>query len=235
MLTRNTRWSAAADLALVLGTAVLVKALVMEVAWKYAGPVSLLCATVLASWLIHRRGRSWSDYGLKPPQGWKGWLLLLPQTALMLAVMVAVSVAFRVWLEPVLPIATGAENRFEDIANSRGFLALWIGIAIIHGGFFEEMIYRGFIILKLTEILGGRDHWRMPAAIALQAVFFGVRHMYYQGVGGGLATGLMGLGFGLVFWMYRQNLWPLIIAHASTGSLAMTVRYLDSLSVTEPG
>ncbi|WP_291845317.1 CPBP family intramembrane glutamic endopeptidase [Maricaulis sp.] len=153
----------------------------------------------------------------------------------MLAVMIGVSVAFRTWIAPILPIAVSAEDRFADIANSPGFLMLWIAIAIIHGGFFEEMIYRAFTILKLTEVMGGREGWRMPLAIVLQAVFFGVRHMYYQGVGGGLATGLMGLGFGLMFWLFRRNLWPLIIAHASTGVLSMTVRYPDSIEVAEPG
>ena len=235
MLTRNPRLAAVFDLILVLGTAVIVKALMMDVAWKYAGPVSLLCAVVLATVLIRRRGKRWSDYGLRLPNGWKSGLLLLPQTILMLAVMIGISLAYKTWIDPVLPIAPSAEDRFADIANSPGFLALWIGIAIIHGGFFEEMIYRGFTILKLTEVMGGREGWRMPVAIILQAGFFGVRHMYYQGVGGGLATGLMGLGFGLIFWMYKRNLWPLILAHASTGTLSMTVRYLDSIGVTEPG
>lgn len=235
MTTLTPRLTALFDLVLVVGTAIVVKAVMMEIAWKYAGPVSLLCAVILATWLIHRRGKRWSDYGLKRPAGWKGWLLLLPQAVLMLAVMIGVSVAFKTWIDPILPIAASAEDRFADIANAPGFLMLWIGIAIIHGGFFEEMIYRAFTILKLTEVMGGREGWRMPLAIVLQAVFFGVRHMYYQGVGGGLATGLMGLGFGLMFWLFRRNLWPLIIAHASTGVLSMTVRYLDSIEVTEPG
>lgn len=235
MLTTNPRLAALLDLVLVLGTAILVKTLMMSVAWKFAGPVSLLCAMLLATWLIRRRGKRWSDYGLKLAPGWRSKLLLLPQILLMLSVMVGVSVAYKVWINPLIPIAPSLEDRFADIAGSPGFLALWIAIAIIHGGFFEEMIYRGFTILKLTEVLGGREGWRMPLAIVLQASFFGVRHMYYQGLGGGLATGLMGLGFGLMFWLFRRNLWPLIIAHASTGTLAMSMRYLDSIGVTEPG
>ena len=234
MLKGKPRFSAALDLVLVLGTAVVVKAMMMEVAWKYAGPVSLFCAMVLATLLIRVRGRRWADYGLARPKGWKSWLLLLPQAILMLAVMVATSLIFKTWIDPYLPIAASAEDRFADIANSPQFLALWIGIAIIHGGFFEEMIYRGFTILKLTEVMGGRDGWRMPLAIVLQAAFFGARHMYYQGIGGGLATGLMGLGFGLMFWLFRRNLWPLIIAHASTGTLSMTARYMESLDTPHP-
>ena len=233
MPTSNPRLAALFDLVLVLGTAVLVKSLMMGVAWKYAGPLSLLSATALATWLIRLRGKRWSDYGLKRLNGWKSWLLLLPKAVLMLCVMIAVSMAFKTWIDPIVPIEQSAEDRFADIAHSPGFLMLWIGIAIIHGGFFEEMIYRGFTILKVTEILGGGEGWRMPFAIVLQAAFFGVRHMYYQGIGGGLATGLMGLGFGLMFWLFRRDLWPLIIAHASTGTLSMTLRYLDSIDVTE--
>jgi membrane protease YdiL (CAAX protease family) len=235
MFKNNPRLAALLDLILVLGTAFIVKELMMSVAWKYAGPVSLLCAVLLATWLIRRRGKRWSDYGLTLRKGWKSKLLLLPQAILMVAVMIGVSLAFRIWVAPLLPIAPSAEDRFADIANSPAFLMLWVGIAIVHGGFFEEMIYRGFTILKLTELLGDRSGWRMPLAIVLQAAIFGFRHMYYQGIGGALATGAMGIGFGLMFWLFRRNLWPLIIAHAATGTFAMTMRYLASIAPSDPG
>lgn len=234
MLSHNARLAAILDLALVLGTAVIVKAVMMSVAWQYAGPVSLLAATVLATGLIRLRGKRWADYGLTLRKGWKSGLLLLPQAMLSLTVLVGVSLAYQAWIAPVMPIASSAEDRFADIANSPAFLMLWVGIAIIHGGFFEEMIYRGFTILKLTEVLGGSDGWRMPVAIVLQAGFFGIRHMYYQGLGGALATGLMAIAFGLLFWLFRRNLWPLVIAHATTGTLAMTVRYLHSIEAIDP-
>ncbi|WP_291845318.1 hypothetical protein [Maricaulis sp.] len=64
MTTLTPRLTALFDLVLVVGIAIVVKAVMMEIAWKYAGPVSLLCAVILASWLIHRRGKRWSDYGL---------------------------------------------------------------------------------------------------------------------------------------------------------------------------
>ena len=53
-----------------------------------------------------------------------------------------------------------------------------------------------------------------------------------SGIGGGVATALMGLAFGLLFWAFRRNLWPLIIAHAGTGVFAMTMRYVASVAET---
>lgn len=217
------------DLVLVLGTAVAVKAAMMPVAWKFAGPVSLLSAVLVATVLLVLRGQSWRDLGLVRIAGWRAKLLLLPQALLTFAVLIAVSLAYRTWIDPVLPIAASAEDRFADIDGSLGFYMLWLAIAVVHGGFFEEMIFRGFAITRLEQVFGPDSRWAMPAAILAQSVFFGVRHAYYQGWGGALATGLVGLAFGLLFWMFRRNLWPIIMAHAATGVLSMTARYLDSV------
>lgn len=217
------------DLALVLGTAIAVKAALMPVIWKFAGPISLLSAVTVATILLKLRGQSWRDLGLIRLGNWKSRWLVLPQALLVFGALIAISLAYKTYLDPVLPILPSKEDRFADIAGSPGFFALWIGIAIVHGGFFEEMIFRGFTITKLEQVFGPGSNWAMPLAILLQAVFFGVRHAYYQGLGGALATGLVGLAFGLLFWMFRRNLWPLILAHATTGVLTMTARYVDSL------
>lgn len=153
----------------------------------------------------------------------------MPQALLVFAALVGLSLAYKTFLDPIFPILESKEDRFADIAGSPGFYALWMLIAIVHGGFFEEMIFRGFTITKLEQVFGPESRWAMPAAILAQSIFFGALHAYYQGLGGAIATGLVGLAFGLLFWAFKRNLWPIIMAHAATGMLTMTARYVDSI------
>ncbi|MGV6819170.1 MAG: CPBP family intramembrane glutamic endopeptidase [Parvularcula sp.] len=65
------------------------------------------------------------------------------------------------------------------------------------------------------------------AAIVTAGIIFGYGHFYYQGLGGWITTGMIGIAIGFLFLLYKRNLWPLIIAHAFVDSLGMTSMYLE--------
>jgi len=217
-----------AELLAVIACAVLVKALASQIDWRFAGPISLLAAVVLASLFLRLRGETWGGYGLAAPAGWRGWAWLPVQSVLAFAVLVAVSLAAQAWIEPVWPRAPQLEDRFAGIEGDAALFALWLAIAILHGGFFEEMIFRGFVITRLRRMIGGGaviGAWAAGLAVALSAGFFGFRHLATQGTGGALAAFAMGLAYGALFLAFRRNLWPLIIAHAAAGALNMLARF----------
>lgn len=70
----------------------------------------------------------------------------------------------------------------------------------------EEVIFRGYLMLRFTALLE-----RPVAALFLAAAIFSIGHGY-QGTGGILAAGLLGVIFGLVY-MWRQNLIAPIVMH----------------------
>lgn len=220
----NNRRAAVLDLALILLVIIAVKSGVGLFAWKFAGPISLLSGVIVATALLHRRGETWADLGLKWPAGFRGWGLFLPQVILVIAAFVAASVFVSSLIEPYFPRPETYEDRFEGIYQNTSYFLLWLSIAIIHGGFFEEMIYRGFFITRIEKILGGVPG-RILLAIILAAVIFGVRHAYYQHVHGAIVTGAAALLLGILYVLFRRNLAALITAHALIGILNMVVRY----------
>lgn len=201
---------------------VIVKQSVLPFSYLYAGPASTFSAMAVATYLLWRRGLTWSDLGLRWPTSWlkTAGLTLLTMAAFILATQL-MQLAADYFFEDV-----GASGRFDHI---EGNLPAYIGIMLLvwtHGSFFEELLFRAFIIDHTSRFLGGGLHADLAAAF-LSSVFFGYRHFYYQGMHGALISGAGGFAFALLYiWFGRRNILPLIFAHGIFNSLAQTFRYL---------
>lgn len=76
----------------------------------------------------------------------------------------------------------------------------------------EEIVYRGFMITYLQELLGTAP-WAIAATLIFPALSFGLAHVY-QGAHAVLKITAMALLFG--FFFYRTgSLWPLILLHTA--------------------
>lgn len=74
----------------------------------------------------------------------------------------------------------------------------------------EEIVYRGFLITYLRELLGAAP-WAVVATLLLPAASFGLAHVY-QGMQAVVKIVAMALLFG--FFYYRTgSLWPLMLLH----------------------
>ncbi len=76
----------------------------------------------------------------------------------------------------------------------------------ITAGIVEEIIYRGFVIWYLVQVM---PPW---GAVVTSSILFGLGHSY-QGVAGMFRTGLIGLGFG-AFYVFTGSIWLPIVGHA---------------------
>lgn len=86
-------------------------------------------------------------------------------------------------------------------------------ISLLVVGFVEEFIFRGFIMSRLANILGGsRVAWMI--ALILQAALFGLSHGY-QELFGMVLTGVIGLFLGSIYLMSGKNLWIVVIGHGA--------------------
>lgn len=216
------KWRTFVDLSIVLLVLVGVKQTLLPFSQLYAGPASTFSAMALATFLLHRRGQGWKDLGLIWPGNWLKTIGLSIMTILFVIIcgqlMSLVADQFFVDLE--------YGSRFDHI---EGNLAAYIGIMLLvwtHGSFFEELLFRAFVISKLSDVLGGG--WRGDiVALVLSSAFFGYRHAYYQGVHGALVTGASGFAFGVFYlWFGKRNILPLILAHGTLNSLGQTFRFL---------
>lgn len=204
-----------------------------QIVWKFAGPITLVVTLALTTPYLHWRGEGWRALGLRRPGGWKSILLVGPQTLLGIVAILGTGVGVTAAGETLglwstdLP-SEGIEARWGDIEGNLQVYLLWLALGWISGGLFEELFFRAFMISRLQKALSG-----LPAglatglAILLPALVFGYGHFYYQGLRGLFVTGMIGVVLGVLYLVYKRNLWPLILAHALVDSLAFTAMYLD--------
>ena len=168
----------------------------------------------LAAWAVLRwRGERWAGLGLRRPTN--VWIAIAATVGLYLT-----NMALSTWVVPLLAqwIAPIQQPSFLGYirGNLGGFLT-WLAIGWIVGGFIEELLFRGFFLNRIADLLGGT----MPALVAgvlAQAVLFGMLHLYAGGFAFLFAT-VFALANGVFYLTAGRNLWPLILVHGAWNSV----------------
>jgi membrane protease YdiL (CAAX protease family) len=225
-----TRLSLLLEFFIIIGVWYFFKAVFDVFIWRFSGPISLAIILVLVFFYLRKRGHSFSWIGVVPFTSIKSWLLLLPQTMLVIIAMVTVGagIAFigeALGFEFMKPDIATAENRFGVLADNTSQYLLWLAI-IWFAGPAEELFFRGFMIAQLKEVFG-HSRWATALSIFTPAIGFGVGHMYYQGLRGLFVTGGTAVILGILFVFYKRNIWPLAIGHATINSLMFTAMYMQ--------
>ncbi len=112
-------------------------------------------------------------------------------------------------------------NPLEDMLRNRHDALIFAVVVMIAGGVREE-IQRGFIVHRFGEYLGGAG-W----GVAIYSVFFGLGHIE-QGIDAMIATGSLGLAWGLLYVVRRSVIAPMV-SHAGF-NIAQLVKYLTLAS-----
>lgn len=110
-----------------------------------------------------------------------------------------------------------ARNPLEDMLRTRGDAMVFAVVVMLAGGVREE-VQRGFIAHRCGQYLGGALR-----GIAVYSVFFGLGH-FDQGYDAMIATGLLGLMWGILYVIRRSIVAPMI-SHAGF-NLAQLLKYL---------
>ena len=99
-----------------------------------------------------------------------------------------------------------------------------IGVYIV-SSFGEEIVYRAFLINRISE-LGLNNRTTTIIAILLSAIIFGLAH-YSWGLMGIIQTTFMGLVFACSYVFLKKKIWVLFIAHAYMDTFLMVQMYLN--------
>lgn len=134
---------------------------------------------------------------------------LIPVVFMIVVVVIALVLTYAPHLHNV------ARNPLEDMLRSRGDAIVFAIVVMIAGGVREEM-QRGFIIHRFDGYLGGG-----LLGVAIYGVLFGLGH-FEQGYDASLATGSLGLLWGLIYLRRRSIVAP-VISHAGF-NLAQVVK-----------
>lgn len=186
-----------------------------------AGTLFFLFPLGVVSLLLRRGNRR--DFGLTLPANWRRQIILGVVAAVCFA-------AYSALIEDPVLTSFGLEA-----AHVEGLTKLasgsWVGLLAtlavvwVVGAVAEEITYRGFLLKRVRDILGGRTG--VVAGVLLSGAYFGLSH-WYQGPLGVIQAGSSGLFFGLLYVASGYNLLLPMVAHGvfdTVGVIMLTLGY----------
>lgn len=188
----------------------------------------LVLLLVLATQSLWIRGMGWSDLGLRRPTA-------LRQTVLQALVGALIILVSTRWV--IIPVAVRLTGTPLDLsalgeAGDGRALATWMLQAWSLAAVGEEMVFRGYLIGRITDLVGS-TRIGVSGALATSSLAFGLAHAY-QGSAGVVATATVGCFMGLLYLYSGRNLWTVILCHAMVDSVGLLAIYFDHRSLVFP-
>jgi membrane protease YdiL (CAAX protease family) len=188
--------------------------------FPFPGQLGVLTGVLLSTWRMKRRSESWTDVGLRTPGN--PLQIVLPAFGLylltLLGVLLIVNPVSKLLGWPPLDVSAFAGLEGNTGALVRMLILIWTIVA-----FGEEMVFRGFVLRRIHELLGPGQRAAV-LAVATQSVLFGLGH-FYLGARGVLTAAVVGAVYGAWFLARDRNLWPLILAHGLTDTISIAAIY----------
>ncbi len=188
----------------------------------------LVLLLLLASQSLWIRGLGWPDLGLRLPVA--AWRTVFHAVLASLAILAAIRFA----IVPFAVFVTGEPVDLSALGGPGDARALWLWLAQAWtlAAFGEEMVFRGYLMRRVTDLVGDtRIGWVI--AIIASGALFGLAHRYL-GWAGVIATGIIG---GLVATLYvcnRKNLGIVIVCHGLVDTVALAAMYFGHSSLLFP-
>ena len=172
------------------------------------------------------RGSSWSDFGLTfKPITLKESLRVVGLSIVVFVIGVGGYLIGTLIMTNITGMPEAADlTRYDFLKDHLGWLLLSLVAVYIVSSFGEEVIYRAFLINRITELIGSTKY-SGTLAVVLSSIAFGLIH-YTWGPVGIVQTGFMGLAMGICYLRFKRRLWVLILAHAYMDTLLLVQIYL---------
>lgn len=199
----------------VAGFEVLVAVALVLVDWFI--PAVVLVGLAAVSLVVRRRGPS--SLGFHRPE--RPWLLV----GQMAAFAVAWTLLNALLVIPVVDALSGTQqdtSGFADLEGNLILLVVYLVASWVLAALAEETAFRGYLLTRLTEVLGSGRGQRV-VAVLVSATLFGLLHTE-QGVVGVVAAGLAGVVFAVLRYRCR-TLWAPVLAHGFDDTIGFTWFY----------
>ena len=123
------------------------------------------------------------------------------------------------WLPPANLAA------FEGVRNHLEQLLIWLVITWSVAAVFEELIFRGYLINRLIDLLGESFPMKFIIVILAGAVF-GFVH-FYQGWHGVITAGMIGVLQSVVFLLNKRKLLIPMVIHGTFDTIGFMMLYIS--------
>lgn len=174
------------------------------------------------------RGKSWPDFGL----GLKKISLKAASRVFLLSLLVSALatagfIIGSIIMANIVGIPEPADmSNYEYLKDNIPMLLISLLGVYIVSSFGEEVIYRAFLINRISE-LGANTRWARIIAVILSAIIFGFAH-YSWGPMGIVQTTFMGLVLSICYLKFKKQLWILVLAHAYMDAILLVQTYMAS-------
>lgn len=127
-------------------------------------------------------------------------------------------VLFHNFIDPIISkFASGGSPAIFDIKGNPGELIFWIIISWTFAAVGEEIIFRGYLLNRLSDLLG-ESAWANILIVLLAGTAFGFVHLY-QGMHGAISAGIFGMFQSVLYLISRRKLVIPIISHGAFDTL----------------
>jgi membrane protease YdiL (CAAX protease family) len=210
----------AAATAVVLLPLVVLMATAMSTGHLMLGSIGVVLSAVAAWWLSGGREGGFAGLGLVRPESW------LRTIGEGVALAAAAAVALALFGQPIASkFGMPDLHVFATMRDHPGELAQWLAVTWTTAAFGEEIVFRGFLIPRLSPVQRlGDVGWAL--GIIVSSLLFGLAHSY-QGAGGAILSGVIGAVLGVGFVLGKRNLWRTITAHGLFDSVSLVLLFIQ--------
>ena len=127
------------------------------------------------------------------------------------------------FISRVLPAAKMDLSDFSGIRYNPVNYIIILVMALVVGGFYEEVVFHGFIFTRLEKIFKGK--YSTPASFILSNIIFGLYH-FQLGLKGILLAAIAGFAYHAFILKFNRNLWYGLFFHAFFDFIGLTLIYL---------
>jgi membrane protease YdiL (CAAX protease family) len=126
-------------------------------------------------------------------------------------------------LQKIIELPPADLGDFTKLRGDPGFYIFLLAMGWIVGGFYEEIIFHGFIFTRLEKILPGKHV--VILSFLLTNTIFALYHLQL-GTAGVINAFIAGSLYHALMLYYKRNLWYAIFCHAVFDTIALTFLYV---------
>ncbi|OIQ30770.1 MAG: hypothetical protein BM564_00745 [Bacteroidetes bacterium MedPE-SWsnd-G2] len=126
-------------------------------------------------------------------------------------------------LDYFIPVEASDASIYDFIRENKWQYLIMVVMGWIVGGFYEEIVFHGFIFTRLELLFKGK--YATKLSFVMTAIIFGVYH-YQLGIFDMINALLVGAVYLGLFLYYKRNLWYSIICHGVYNTIVITLLYL---------
>lgn len=129
-------------------------------------------------------------------------------------------------LDSVFELSSNDIGVYSFIEQGLVNLIFLMILGVLVGGFYEEIVFHGFIFTRIEKWIPGNS--KTIISFLITAILFSLYHLQ-MGANGTINAFVAGMFYQGIYLYFKRNLWYSIIAHGTYNSIVMTSIYLGYL------